>query len=187
MSLDINFAALGAFRNVNFGNADAIANLKQGDGVEQNGKLGSFLGKMFRSSATKANNNAVRTELLKSLGQAFGLSGMSEAGSEAMASSIASHSRPRKEFAASFFREEADSIRSFLFSASMTVFAERRSSKAAPSLSTQKLPVIVPATLRARLSISSVQSRSCRVCLWSRSRKAAAFRVCDKASPYPLP
>ena len=80
MSLDINFAALGAFRNVNFGNADAIANLKQGDGVEQNGKLGSFLGKMFRSSATKANNNAVRTELLKSLGQAFGLSGMSEAG-----------------------------------------------------------------------------------------------------------
>lgn len=80
MSIDINFAALGAFRNVNFGNADAIANLKQGDGVEQNGKLGSFLGKMFRSSATKANNNAVRTELLKSLGQAFGLSGMSEAG-----------------------------------------------------------------------------------------------------------
>ena len=80
MSLDINFAALGAFRNVNFGNADAIANLKQGGGVEQNGKLGSFLGKMFRSSATKANNNAVRTELLKSLGQAFGLSGMSEAG-----------------------------------------------------------------------------------------------------------
>ena len=80
MSLDINFAALGAFRNVNFGNADAIANLKQGGGVEQNGKLGSFLGKMFRSSATQANNNAVRTELLKSLGQAFGLSGMSEAG-----------------------------------------------------------------------------------------------------------
>ena len=48
---DFNINALGAFRNVDFGNADAIANLKQGGGVEQNGKLGSFFCKMFRSSA----------------------------------------------------------------------------------------------------------------------------------------
>ena len=67
---DFNINALGAFRNVDFGNADAIANLKQGGGVEQNGRLGNFIGKMFRTSATKANNNAARTELLKSLGLA---------------------------------------------------------------------------------------------------------------------
>ena len=58
MSLDINFAALGAFRNVNFGNADAIANLKQGGGVERHGRLGGFFAKMFRSSATQASNFA---------------------------------------------------------------------------------------------------------------------------------
>ena len=75
---DFNINALGAFRNVNFGNADAIANLKQGGGVEQNGKLGGFIAKMFRSSATEAKNNAVRTELLKALGQGFGIAGMTE-------------------------------------------------------------------------------------------------------------
>ena len=84
-NFDIN--ALGAFRNVNFGHADAIANLKEGGGVEQHGKLGSFIGKMFRSSATQASNNAARTALLKSLGQAFGLSGMTEAGGKTTFSS----------------------------------------------------------------------------------------------------
>ena len=39
---DFNINALGAFRNIDFGNADAIVNIKQGGGVEQNGKLGSF-------------------------------------------------------------------------------------------------------------------------------------------------
>ena len=71
---------LETFRNVDFGNADAIANLKEGGGVEQNGKLGSFIGKMFRTSATKASNNAVRTEMLRSLGIAFGIDGMREVG-----------------------------------------------------------------------------------------------------------
>ena len=75
---EFNVNALGAFKNVDFGNADAIANLKQGGGVEQNGKLGSFFCKMFRSSATEANNNAVRTELLRALGQGFGIEGMTE-------------------------------------------------------------------------------------------------------------
>ena len=75
---DFNINALGAFRNVDFGNADAIANLKQGGGVERHGRLGGFLGKMFRSSATQADNNAVRTELLRALGQGFGIEGMTE-------------------------------------------------------------------------------------------------------------
>lgn len=48
---DFNINALGAFRNIDFGNADAIVNIKQGGGVEQNGKLGNFFCKMFRSSA----------------------------------------------------------------------------------------------------------------------------------------
>ena len=75
---DFNINALGAFRNVNLGDADAIANLKEGGGVERNGKLGNFLIKMFRSSATEANNNAARTELLKALGRGFGIEGMTE-------------------------------------------------------------------------------------------------------------
>ena len=79
MALDINAAALGAFRNVDLGKQDAIANLGGSKGVRQNGELGNFLGKMFRSSGTKEANNAIRTELLKSLGQAFGLDGMGEA------------------------------------------------------------------------------------------------------------
>ena len=41
-----------------FGNADAIANLKQGGGVERHGRLGGFFAKMFRSSATQASNFA---------------------------------------------------------------------------------------------------------------------------------
>jgi hypothetical protein len=48
---DFNINALGAFRNIDFGNADAIVNIKQGGGVGQNGKLGNFFCKMFRSSA----------------------------------------------------------------------------------------------------------------------------------------
>ena len=75
---DFNINALGAFRNVDFGNADAIVNIKQGGGVGQNGKLGNFFCKMFRSSATEANNNAARTELLRALGQGFGIEGMTE-------------------------------------------------------------------------------------------------------------
>ena len=75
---DFNINALGAFRNIDFGNADAIVNIKQGGGVGQNGKLGNFFCKMFRSSATEARNNAVRTELLRALGQGFGIEGMTE-------------------------------------------------------------------------------------------------------------
>ena len=79
MSLELNAAALGAFRNVRFGNDDAIANLDGDKGIKQNGKLGSFVWKMFRSGTTEAANNAIRTELLQSLGKAFGLGGVSEA------------------------------------------------------------------------------------------------------------
>ncbi len=76
MSVNFNSAAMGAFRNVNLGGADSIANLDGKGGVKKNGESGNFIGKMFRASGTKDNNNAARTALLKSLGQAFGLAGM---------------------------------------------------------------------------------------------------------------
>ena len=39
----------------------------------QNEKLGFILTRKFRSSTAEKQNNAVRTELLKALGKAFGL------------------------------------------------------------------------------------------------------------------
>lgn len=55
-----------------FGNNNAIANLSGSKTllVHNNEVSGNFFGKMFRSKATAAQNNATRTELLKTLGQA---------------------------------------------------------------------------------------------------------------------
>ena len=82
--MNFNISALNTFRNVNLGGENAIANLNGEGGIRKNKELGNFIGKMFRSSTTEANNNAVRTELLKSLGQAFGLEGMTEANGKVM-------------------------------------------------------------------------------------------------------
>ncbi len=76
MSFDIT--ALDAFRNANLGGDKAIANLGQGDKVVKKNDYYGPIGKIFRGGTAKAANNAVRTELLRSLGNAFGLSGMSE-------------------------------------------------------------------------------------------------------------
>ena len=66
------------FSEAKLSGADTIANLgKEGD-LKVKGSYHGKLGAIFRSAATKAGNNAVRTKLLKSLGQAFGLEGMSE-------------------------------------------------------------------------------------------------------------
>ena len=75
MAIQFNPQALSAFSNVNFGNEDAIANLGKGDRLVQKDELGTFLLKPFRLPSTRNRNNAVRTELLKALGQAFGLDG----------------------------------------------------------------------------------------------------------------
>jgi hypothetical protein len=75
MAIQFNSDALARFRNVNFRNGDTIANL-DGKGLKANGELGNFIGKMFRATKTQDRNNAVRTELLRSLGQAFGLAGL---------------------------------------------------------------------------------------------------------------
>ena len=78
MSLDIT--SLASFRNVNLGGRNAIANLGQDDTVVKKNSYYGSIGKVFRLGNAKAANNAVRTELLRSLGQAFGLSGMKEDG-----------------------------------------------------------------------------------------------------------
>ena len=73
MAIQFDLNALSRFSNVNFGDNDAIANLDEGNGLVQNEKLGFILTRKFRSSTAEKQNNAVRTELLKALGNAFGL------------------------------------------------------------------------------------------------------------------
>ncbi len=76
--MSFNISALDTFRNVNLGGENAIANLGEGDKVVKKNDYHGAIGKIFRSGTTKAANNAVRTELLRALGKAFDLSGMSE-------------------------------------------------------------------------------------------------------------
>lgn len=78
MAIQFNPNALSMFSGVNFGNDNAIANLGGDDKLVQKDKLGLFLWKPFRSGDTEKRNNAVRTELLKALAQAFGLEGVTE-------------------------------------------------------------------------------------------------------------
>ena len=73
MAIQFDLNALIRFSNVNCGDNDAIANLDNGNGLVQNEKLGFILTRKFRSSTAEKQNNAVRTELLKALGNAFGL------------------------------------------------------------------------------------------------------------------
>lgn len=77
MAIQFDSKALDVFRNAQFGNANAIANFNRANGgsLVQKGKLGvgGPIAKMFRSSATEAKNNEVRTELLKALAKTFRL------------------------------------------------------------------------------------------------------------------
>ena len=74
MSFDIT--ALNAFRNANLVGENAIANLGEGDKVVKKNDYHGAIGAIFRGKKTEAANNAVRTELLRSLGNAFGLEGV---------------------------------------------------------------------------------------------------------------
>ena len=79
MAIQFNPNALSIFANVNFGQTDAIANLNGGkDGLVQKGTRGLGLLAWARSGKTQDRNNAVRTEFLKALGQAFNIKGVSE-------------------------------------------------------------------------------------------------------------
>lgn len=79
MTIQFDASKATMFRNVDFGNENAIANLDGKDGVKANGRYTLF-GRFSRTDVQRADNNAVRTALLKALGQAFGLSGMTTEG-----------------------------------------------------------------------------------------------------------
>ena len=76
MNFDLN--ALQTFLNVNLGDNDAIANLGKDNAIRQKGSYYGPLGALFRKGTTQTANNEVRAALLRSLGNAFNLSGMSE-------------------------------------------------------------------------------------------------------------
>ena len=76
MTVTFNPKTLDMFRNAQFESTRSIANLDGANGLKSNKTLGIW--RLFRSNKTTEANNAVRAELLKSLGQSFGLSGMSE-------------------------------------------------------------------------------------------------------------
>jgi hypothetical protein len=75
MAILFNPQALNAFAKFNVGNNNAIANLGEGGNLVQKDALGFM---RFRLPSTKERNNAVRTELLKALGNAFSIDGVTE-------------------------------------------------------------------------------------------------------------
>ena len=77
MDISINNKAYEAFSKTAFSSNDAIAKLGAEGSVGESGRLGSVFSRIGRSTAEKMDHNAVRTALLKSLGQAFGIAGMS--------------------------------------------------------------------------------------------------------------
>ena len=76
--MGFSIKALDNFRNASFKDADAIVNIGNDNTVSKKGSYHGAVGRMFRVSSTKAANNAARTELLCSLGNAFGLNGMGQ-------------------------------------------------------------------------------------------------------------
>ena len=76
--MQFNITALDGFRKANLQGEKAIANVGENNTIIQKNSYHGGIGRIFRKSATEAANNAARTELLKSLGNAFGLEGMSE-------------------------------------------------------------------------------------------------------------
>ena len=75
MAILFNPQALNAFAKFNVGNNNAIANLGEGGNLVQKDALGFM---RFRLPSTKERNNAARTELLKALGNAFSIDGVTE-------------------------------------------------------------------------------------------------------------
>lgn len=78
MAISFDSSKIAMFRDAQFASANSIANLDESGGLKTSGTYRGKLSALFRSSATEDRNNAVRTALLKSLGQAFGLDGISE-------------------------------------------------------------------------------------------------------------
>ena len=71
--MSVNLAALDMFRTAKDWTADSIANLDGGNAIKKAGEYGGAFSALGRSKIEKAANNEMRTELLKALGDAFGL------------------------------------------------------------------------------------------------------------------
>ena len=78
MSFDIS--ALNAFRNAKLVGEDAIARIGLDNSITQKGSYYGGIGRVIRLGKAQTANNAVRAELLRSLGNAFGLDGITEKG-----------------------------------------------------------------------------------------------------------
>ncbi len=74
----INLEALYMFRAATNWTEDGIANLDGEHAIKKNGEYGGAFSAIGRGKNIQAANNAVRTELLRALGKAFSLDGMSE-------------------------------------------------------------------------------------------------------------
>lgn len=77
MAIELNSAALNIYRNASFADGKTILN-NDGNGIKANGVYSGALSALTRSSDEKKANNAIRTELLKALGRAFNVKGMTE-------------------------------------------------------------------------------------------------------------
>ncbi len=72
-SVNLNAVSMFQTFQTHARNPDAIANLDGNGKIRQAGTYKGALGSLSRTDAERAQNNAVRTQLLSSLGKAFGL------------------------------------------------------------------------------------------------------------------
>ena len=79
MGITFDASRISTFSEAQFASANSIAKLDTDGDITSGGTYRGAISAVFRTSAAKESNNAVRTELLKSLGQAFNISGMTEA------------------------------------------------------------------------------------------------------------
>ena len=81
MAIQFDISKVAMFRNAVLANGDTMANLDGNGGIKSAGQYaGRFSDYRNRTDTQRTNNNAVRTALLKALGQAFGISGTTEEG-----------------------------------------------------------------------------------------------------------
>lgn len=78
MPVTFDAKPLEMFGNANFKNEDAIIHLGKDNSLTSDSTYSSAnIFRWMRGQETRRNNNEIRTQLLKSLGESFGISGMS--------------------------------------------------------------------------------------------------------------
>lgn len=81
MAIQFDISKVAMFRNAVLANDDTMANLDGNGGIKSAGQYRGVLSDYrHRTDTQRDNNNAIRTELLKALGQAFGINGATEEG-----------------------------------------------------------------------------------------------------------